>query len=72
MSTRQHKAISNRLRALRQLAGLSQTQLAQRIKVSQPLISEFERQVLYPGPELRARLAAALGVSADELFGEIQ
>lgn len=66
------KSTPSRLRLYRQISGLSQAELAKRVGVSQPLISDFERQVLFPGPELRTRLAAALGVPDDEFFGEGQ
>ena len=50
------------IKKARLLQGLSQAKLARRIRVTQPMISDFERGRLAPGPELRRRLSEALGI----------
>jgi transcriptional regulator with XRE-family HTH domain len=40
--------------------------------VSAARLSEIERGVRRPGPTMRAKLAGAMGLSADELFREIK
>lgn len=58
-----------RLFALRQRRGLSQTQLAARLGVTQQAYAGWERATVALRPENIARLATVLGVSADELVG---
>lgn len=62
--------LGERLRTLRELAGLSQTALAERSKVQRPLISMLEsgKQTGMTLDTAR-KLARALGVSLDMLAG---
>ena len=55
------------LRNLRRARTLNQTDLARLVGVSQQTLSKMERGLLTPSPDLRARLAAILGVAAHEL-----
>lgn len=52
------------LRVLRLAAGLTQRELAARVRVSRDLISLLERGARPRNPTLPARLAAALGLPA--------
>ncbi len=58
----------NRLRELREGAGLSQQNLAQRIGVSKVTISELERGKMRLDVQYMRRLAAALEVKAADLL----
>jgi transcriptional regulator with XRE-family HTH domain len=55
----------DRLRELREAAGLSQGELAARAGISQPRITEYERGRRSPTWESVVRLAMILGVSTD-------
>jgi transcriptional regulator with XRE-family HTH domain len=55
--------MQNRLRALRHERGLPLLGLAAKARASTATISAIERFDHLPGPELRERLAQALGVS---------
>lgn len=62
-------AIAQRVRALRKARGITQVELAQRLSISQALVSKYENgEVLLHG-ELIAFLAGLLRTSADELLG---
>jgi len=58
-----------RLCAIRQKRGYSQTQLAEMIGVTQQAYAGWERSTVALRPEDIAKLAEALKVSTDELFG---
>jgi transcriptional regulator with XRE-family HTH domain len=51
------------LRALRERAGLSQDELALRVRISQPKLSRLERGYLRATPQECERLAHELGVA---------
>ena len=53
---------------LRRARTLSQAHLARIAGISQQTLSKYERGVLVPPPDMRARIAAVLGVAAHELF----
>lgn len=57
--------------ALREAAGLTQHQLADRIKVHQTNIAFWERSDKAPRGEVLPDLATQLGVTVDELFGAV-
>lgn len=61
--------IANRLVRLRKEAGLSQAQMAEKLGISQTVVSDYERGALRLHGELILKLAEILGVSADELLG---
>jgi transcriptional regulator with XRE-family HTH domain len=57
---------------LRQQAGLSQRQVAEKLGMSQRAYSHWERHPVALRPEQLWQLAQALGVSLDELIGGTQ
>lgn len=57
------------LRQARERLGISQTQLAMRTGIHPSTISRLEAGKLFAYPGHRARLARALQVSEDKLFG---
>ena len=58
-----------RLKELRQNAGLSQEQLANRIHVSKAAISNYELYNRNPSPDILIKLARIFHVSTDYLLG---
>ena len=58
-----------RLTEFRKAVGLTQVQLAESIGSTQRALSYYENDGGYPPLPVVAQLAAALGVSADELLG---
>lgn len=56
--------------ALREAAGLTQAELANRAGMKQPRIADIERDASNPTLETISRIALALGVSADQLLAE--
>jgi transcriptional regulator with XRE-family HTH domain len=61
--------IAQRLVRLRKQRGLTQAQMAERLGVSQPVVSDYERGSLRLHGELILKVAEILDVSADELLG---
>ncbi len=61
--------IGARLAQFRKEKGITQVELAERLNVSQPMVSDYERGELRLHGELILQLTAILGVSADELLG---
>jgi transcriptional regulator with XRE-family HTH domain len=62
-------AIAQRITALRKARGITQVELAQRLDLSQALVSKLENGEVLVHAELLAQLATILDVSADELLG---
>jgi putative transcriptional regulator len=60
--------LQNRLKEARSRLGLTQAELAMRVSVSRKTINTVENGVFVPSTVLALRLAAALGVSVEELF----
>lgn len=58
--------------ALRMKAGLSQTELAQRMQTQQPSVARWERSPKTMSVQIIESMAAALGVVAVEVFSAIQ
>ena len=58
-----------KLKELRIQAGLTQKQLAERVKVTKSVISYYELQERYPSPEMLIKLANIFNVSTDFLLG---
>jgi transcriptional regulator with XRE-family HTH domain len=58
-----------RLARLRNERGFTQVELAEKLGIAQPIVSDYERGRLRPHPDMLSRLAAALQVSADQLLG---
>lgn len=58
--------------ALRMKSGLSQTELAQRMKTQQPSVARWERSPQTMSVQNIGAMASALGVNALEVFSAIQ
>lgn len=59
---------AERLRALRETAGLSQSEVARRLGIRQPSYALWETYNVALKPEQLLALATALGVAVDQLF----
>lgn len=64
--------IGNNIKAARIKAGMSQKELAQKIKTTQPRIARWEKGVVIPNAQYLAKLAEALDVTIDELINGIK
>jgi len=60
--------LANRLRNLRAQHGLTQAELAERVGVTRKTINTVENRVFIPSTVLALKIAAALGVSVEEVF----
>ena len=63
------ETFGDRLARVRKGQGYTQVQLAERIGIMQPVLSNYERDRFRPDSEMVARLALALDTSADALLG---
>ena len=63
------ESIGKRLSRLRKERGLTQDAVAQKIGITQVLISKYEREILKLSAEMLFRFSKALNVSADEIIG---
>jgi putative transcriptional regulator len=63
-----HERLHNRLRELRERAGLTQAELAAMAEVSRKTVNTVENGVFIPSTVLALRLARALSASVEELF----
>jgi transcriptional regulator with XRE-family HTH domain len=63
------KLIGRRLRELRLRQGLTQAEVAGKVGLNQPLVSQYERGDVRLHGALVARFAKALKASADEILG---
>lgn len=61
--------IGARIARLRREKGLTQAELATALDVSQPVVSDYENEVIKLSGETIIQLARILGVSADEILG---
>lgn len=61
--------LGKRIAKLRKERGLTQVQLADKISIAQPVLSNYERGKLRPNHQVLTLLAKALQVSTDELLG---
>ncbi|MBQ4537887.1 MAG: helix-turn-helix transcriptional regulator [Lachnospiraceae bacterium] len=59
----------NTLKELRQQAGLTQKQLAERLWLSKATVSYYEQSMRYPSPEILVKLSWVFHVSTDYLLG---
>jgi len=62
-------ALGQRLARLRKERGFTQVELADKIGIVQPILSDYERGKLRPHPQMLVQLARALQISVDELLG---
>ena len=60
--------LGKRIRGLRRLKGLTQQKLAYELNVSVSFLSNIERGIKKPQPDLLEKLAQTLSVPGDELF----
>ncbi|MCD6550684.1 MAG: helix-turn-helix transcriptional regulator [Thermotoga sp.] len=58
----------NRLRELRKLRGLSQYEIASRLKIPRTTYANWEQGICTPRLEMALKLAKLLGVSIEKLF----
>lgn len=65
----QQETIGERLARFRKERGITQIELAEKLGVAQPMISDYERGELRLHGQLIVELTLILGVSADELLG---
>jgi transcriptional regulator with XRE-family HTH domain len=63
------KPLGERIAEARKRKGLTQSQLAEKIGISQYLVSDYEIGRLNISATMLVHVAVALGVSADELLG---
>jgi transcriptional regulator with XRE-family HTH domain len=68
MATPRHSSVPARLRFLREQAGLTQVQLAERAGLHLSAVTRFEQGVRSPTLESASALASALGVKVDDLL----
>lgn len=61
--------LNERLKNLRQAAGLTQTQIAKKVHVSQQSYAKYENGSSRPSPETIAMFADIYGVSTDYILG---
>ena len=62
-------SFGERLTTLRKSAGFTQVELAAELGISQRMVAYYEGPAASPPAALLPRIATALGVSIDELFG---
>ena len=63
-----HERLHNRLRELRERAGLTQAELAAMADVSRKTVNTVENGVFIPSTVVSLRLAKALGALVEDLF----
>ena len=63
------ETMGNRIARLRKDKGMTQTELAEALGVSQPVVSDYENDVIGLDSARIVQLAQILGVSADEILG---
>jgi transcriptional regulator with XRE-family HTH domain len=68
-NTREMQELGRRISAAREATGCRQEDLAATIGTTAMSVSRYERGVMEPGATVLARIAVALGVSADRLLG---
>lgn len=66
--TKQAPPFGQRMAALRQERGMSQTELAARLNMSRAMVTYYERKAKNPTAEIIQRIADALSVGVDALL----
>jgi len=62
-------SIGARIAQMRKDKGLTQKELAERLQVSQPVVSDYENDVIRIPADVIGRIAQVLEVTSDELLG---
>jgi transcriptional regulator with XRE-family HTH domain len=60
--------LGKNIKILRARRGFSQADLAEKADLSIPFLSNIERGIKYPQPDMLSKIANALGVKVNELF----
>ena len=60
--------LSTNIKKRRESLGISQAALAERVDTSTHYISQIERKIRFPSPEIMERIASALEFDTPELF----
>jgi len=60
--------LGKNIKLLRTRRGLSQADFAEKANISITFLSNIERGIKYPQPEILSKIANALGVDVNELF----
>ena len=60
--------LGKNIKIFRARRGLSQANLAEKADISIPFLSNIERGIKYPQPDMLAKIANTLGVEVNELF----
>lgn len=63
------ETVGARIARLRRERGMTQVELAERLHVSQPVVSDYENDVIRLPADTVAQIAEILGASTDELLG---
>jgi transcriptional regulator with XRE-family HTH domain len=64
------RIFAKRMKGLRKKKGLSQKQLAQMLEIGQPTISNYEKAVSFPGPNMLVSICNHLETSIDYILGQ--
>lgn len=67
--TEAQETLGVRIATLRRDRGMTQTELAERLKVSQPVVSDYENDVIRIPADVVVELAKILNASTDEILG---
>jgi len=65
----QRSPFGERLHAARLAAGLSQTQVAEKLGITQPSYADWERRMVALRPDYLPQLAVVLGITVEQLLG---
>ena len=60
--------LGKNIKIVRARRGLSQANLAEKADISIPFLSNIERGIKYPQPDMLSKIASSLGVEVNELF----
>lgn len=63
------ETLGARIARLRRDKGMTQVELAERLQVSQPVVSDYENDVIRLPADVVVQIAQVLGASTDELLG---
>lgn len=62
-------SLGEKIREMRENAGLTQISLAQKVGISQPALARMEKGIISPSVQVGAEIARALGCDLNELVG---